>query len=151
MPAILAIILVPWQHHVTRIRHLLSPAADVADITLRHQAEDGRALSIDFSFTGGTFTAVSVYAPCVPAQRAAYFTHTLLPSLPADRQLLVGGDFNCVAGQLDVLGPDNAVLGRTTDYYDGLRNAETDQQLLYSHTPVPARLRASSPHPRPLT
>ena len=88
-----------------------APSADISHVALRHQAEDGRALSIDFSFTGGTFTAVSVYAPCVPAQRAAYFTHTLLPSLPADRQLLVGGDFNCVAGQLDVLGPDNAVIG----------------------------------------
>ena len=86
-------------------------------------------LSIDFSFAGGAFTAVSVYAPCVPAQRAAYFTQTLLPSLSADRQLLVGGDFNCVAGQLHVLGQDNAVLGRTTGYYDGLRIAETDRQL----------------------
>ena len=46
-----------------------------------------------------------------------------------DRQLLVGGDFNCVAGQLDVLGPDSSVLGRTTGYYDGLRIAETDRQL----------------------
>ena len=108
---------------------LLRPAADIADITLRHQAEDGRAPSIDFSFAGGAFTAVSVYAPCVAAQRAAYFTHTLLPSLPTDRQLLVGGDFNCVAGQLDVLGPDSSVLGRTTGYYDGLRIAETDRQL----------------------
>ncbi len=33
---------------------LLRPAADIADITLRHQAEDGRALSIDFSFAGGS-------------------------------------------------------------------------------------------------
>ena len=65
----------------------------------------------------------------MPAQRAAYFTQTLLPSLPTDRQLLVGGDFNCVAGQLDVLGPDSTVLGRTTGYYDGLRIAETDRQL----------------------
>ena len=86
-------------------------------------------MGIDFSFAGGAFTAVSVYAPCVAAQRAAYFTHTLLPSLPTDRQLLVGGDFNCVAGQLDVLGPDSSVLGRATGYYDGFRIAETDRQL----------------------
>ena len=71
-------------------------------------------------------TAVSVYASCVSAQRAAYFKQTRLPSLPADRQLLVGGDFNCVAGQLNVLGPDNAVLGSTTGYYDGLRITEGD-------------------------
>ena len=121
-----------WCHGSTTSRGvaiLLRPTADIADIALRHQAEDGRALSIDFSFAGGAFTAVSVYAPCVPAQRAAYFTQTLLPSLPADRQLLVGGDFNCVAGQLDVLGPDNAVIGRTPGYYDGLRIVETDRQL----------------------
>ncbi|CAL5228485.1 g11628 [Coccomyxa viridis] len=63
------------------------------------------------------------------AQRAAYFTQTLLPNIPTDRQLLIGGDFNCVARQLDVLGPDSSVLGRTTGYYDGLRIAETDRQL----------------------
>ena len=123
----------------------LRPAADIADITLRHQAEDGRALSIDFFFAGGAFTAVRVCAPCMAAQRAGCFTHTLLPSLQTDRQLLIGGDFNCVAGQLDVLGPDSSVLGRTTGYYDGLRIAETDRQLFGesgtrtgtpSHTPA---------------
>lgn len=87
---------------------LLRPTADIADISLRHQAGDGRSLSIDFTFAGGAFTAVSVYAPCVPAQRAAFFTQSLLPSLPANRQLLFGGNYNCVAGQLDVLGPNSS-------------------------------------------
>jgi len=85
-----------WCHGSTTSRGvaiLLSPSADISHVALRHHAEDGRALSIDFSFTGGTFTAISVYAPCVPAQRAAYYTQLPLPSLPADRQLLVGGDF----------------------------------------------------------
>ena len=44
-------------------------------------------------------------------------------------QHLVGGDCNCVAGRLDVLGPDSTVLARTTGYYVGLRIAETDRQL----------------------
>jgi hypothetical protein len=53
----------------------------------------------------------------------------LLLSLPADRQLLVGGDYKCVAGERNVLGPGNSVLGRTTGYHDGLRIVETDRQL----------------------
>ena len=63
-----------WCHGSTTsqgVAILLSPSADISNVVLRHQAQDGRALSMDFSFTGGTFTAVSVYAPCVPAQRAA--------------------------------------------------------------------------------
>ncbi|CAL5226899.1 g9772 [Coccomyxa viridis] len=87
---------------------------------------------------------------------AGSFTHTLLPSLPTDRQLLVGGDFNCVAGQLDVLGPDNSVLGRTTGYYDGLRIAETDRQLFdiwpegTTHLVLPAKPGWPHPVPSPL-
>ena len=69
----------------------------MADITVRHRSADGRILSADFTFAGGAFTVASIYAPCTAVGRAASFIRHLLPSLPAQRQLLLGGDFNCTA------------------------------------------------------
>ncbi|CAL8465446.1 g4982 [Coccomyxa elongata] len=53
----------------------------------------------------------------------------LLPSLPADRQLLVGGDFNCIAGQQDMLDPASPPGQRTLGYWTGLSHVETDHSL----------------------
>lgn len=57
---------------------------------------------MDLTHTGLPYTVVSVYAPAVAAERQAYFLQELLPSLPADRHLIMGGDFNCIAGQQDL-------------------------------------------------
>jgi exonuclease III len=61
--------------------------------------------------------------------RAAYFTQQLLPHLPQDRQLIVGGDFNCIAAQLDLLDPAVIPGTRLTGYHDGLRHVEAEGQL----------------------
>ncbi|CAL8466242.1 g5778 [Coccomyxa elongata] len=45
------------------------------------------------------YTVVCVYAPSVAAERPPYFTQFMLPSIPADRHLFLGGDFNFIAGQ----------------------------------------------------
>ncbi|MBF6614764.1 MAG: hypothetical protein IVW55_16765 [Chloroflexi bacterium] len=49
--------------------------------------------------------------------------------MPADRQLLVGGDFNCIAGQLDMLDPTGQPGQRTQEYWTGLRCVETDHRI----------------------
>ena len=89
-----------WSHGNSTSRGvaiLIRPAADISDIALRHSSADGRTLSVDFTYTRAAFTAINIYAPCTAADRSAYFTHSLLPTLPAQRQLLLVGDFSCIA------------------------------------------------------
>ena len=105
------------------------PQAQITNITARHISADGRTLMVDFTFCEAAFTAVSVYAPAVGAARAAYFRHSLLPLLPADRHLLLGGDFNCIAQQIGLLDPQGVLGGRLTGYLDGLRYVEAERQL----------------------
>ncbi|BDA40490.1 Transposon TX1 uncharacterized 149 kDa protein [Coccomyxa sp. Obi] len=78
---------------------------------------------------GHSYTVASVYAPAVAAERPAYFMQELPPSLPADRSLLVGGDFKCIAGQQDMLDAAGQPGQRTQGYWTGLRHVETDYQL----------------------
>ena len=121
-----------WSHYSTQscgVAVLISPRADVADIDQRHNSTDGRTLSIDFTFCGGAFTAVSAYAPSTADQRVPYFTRQLPQALTHGRQLLLGGDWNCIAEQLDILDPAGAPGARITGYFDGLRLVETDHQL----------------------
>ena len=92
-----------------------------------HQSADGRTLSVDFTFARGAFTVASAYAPCAAASRAAFFIQ-ILPNISAQRQLLLGGDFNCIADQLDILDPAGAAGGRMAGYYNGLRIIETEHQ-----------------------
>ncbi|BDA49663.1 LINE-1 retrotransposable element ORF2 protein [Coccomyxa sp. Obi] len=98
-------------------------------VTVRHSSATGRTLLVDFTFGGHSYTVASVYAPAVAAERPAYFMQELLPSLPADRSLLVGGDFNCIAGQQDMLDAAGQPGQRTQGYWTGLRHVETDYQL----------------------
>ena len=101
---------------------LFRAGAHIADISIRHQSADGRILSADFTFAGEAFTVASIYAPCTAAGRAVFFIQHLLPILSAQRQLLRGGDFNCIADQLNILDPAGAAGARMAGYYDGLRN-----------------------------
>ena len=121
-----------WSHGSAASRGvavLFRAAAHTADISIRHQSADGRILSMDFSFADGEFTIASIYAPCTAVDRAAFFIQHLLPSPPAQRQLLLGGDFNCIADQLDIVDPAGAAGARMAGYYDGLRIVETEHQL----------------------
>ena len=96
-----------------------------------HSNATRRTLLVDapFTFCGQPYTMVSVYAPAAAAERPQYYTQELLPSLQADRHLLVGGDFNCIAGQQDMLNPTGQPGQRTQGYWTGLRLVETDHHL----------------------
>ena len=104
-----------WCHGSTASRGVavLSRAgAHITDVSIRHQSADGRILSADSLFARGAFTVASIYAPCTAAGRATFSFQHLLPSLPAQRQPLLGGDFNCIAGKLDILDPAGAAGAR---------------------------------------
>ncbi|BDA46023.1 probable transposon TX1 uncharacterized 149 kDa protein [Coccomyxa sp. Obi] len=119
-------------HHTSQSRGvaiLFRQTADTSAVTVRHSSATGRTLLVDFAFGGHSYTVASVYAPAVAAERPAYFMQELLPSLPADRSLLVGGDFNCIAGQHDMLDAAGQPGQRTQGYWTGLRHVETDFQL----------------------
>lgn len=121
-----------WCHFTSQSRGvavLLRPTAPTAAVTVRHYSTTGRTLLVDFTFSGQPYTVASVYAPAAAAERQQYYTQELLPSLPASRCLLVGGDFNCIAGQLDMLDPAGQPGQRTQGYWTGLRLVETDHQL----------------------
>ena len=51
------------------------------------------------------------------------------PTFEQIRQRLVGGDFNWIAEQLDLLDPHGIPGGRHAGYYDGLRHVEAERQL----------------------
>ena len=119
-----------WCHFTSQSRGvavLLRPTASTAAITVRHCSTTGRTLLVDFTFCGQPYTVASVYAPAAAAERQQYYTQELLPSLPAARCLLVGGDFNCIAGQQDMAAGQPGQ--RTQGYWTGLRLVETEHQL----------------------
>ena len=64
------------------------------------------------------FSVVSVYAPSTSEHRQPFFAQQLLPYIPQGRHLIVAGDFNCVADDLDVT--PNAHGTRRTGYTGGL-------------------------------
>ncbi|CAL8468448.1 g7988 [Coccomyxa elongata] len=121
-----------WCHYTSQSRGvaiLFRATATTSNLTVRHSSATGRTLSVDFTFSGLPYTAVCVYAPSVATDRPHYYTQELLPSLPPDRHLLVGGDFNCIAGQQDMLDPASPPGQRTLGYWTGMRHVETDHSL----------------------
>ncbi|CAL8462154.1 g1685 [Coccomyxa elongata] len=84
-----------WCHYTSHSRGvsiLSRTTARTSNLTVRHSSATGRTLSVEFTFSGLPYTVVCVYAPSVAAERQHYFTQELLPHIPADRHLLVGGD-----------------------------------------------------------
>ncbi len=53
---------------------------------------------------GSHVTMASVYAPVERQERAPFFQQSLLPAMPIGTPLLLGGDWNCVAEDLDLVG-----------------------------------------------
>ena len=95
----------------------------LSDLQEVHSQEgQGRLLRIDLSWEDRPITVVGVYAPSVAGERQDFFLTSLSPLLPFDRQVIVGGDFNCVAGDLDVTR--NAQGRRRTGYAGGLQTVE---------------------------
>ncbi len=46
----------------------------------------------------------SVYAPVGRQERVPFFQQSLLPAMPIGTPLLLGGEWNCVAEDLDLVG-----------------------------------------------
>jgi exonuclease III len=79
--------------------------------SVQYSATDGRAIRVEWGPVGQRVAAISAYAPSLPAERPAYFQQNgtlaaaLQAGIGATAQLLVGGDFNCVMDQRDIIGP----------------------------------------------
>jgi len=88
----------PWVHGQRGVALLFSERA-VQDLEPRFLTADpqGRYISVTCTFDGQPFTVTSVYAPCTPEGRCAFFTQSLLPQLDPSHTHLAGGDFNCIA------------------------------------------------------
>ena len=67
-----------------------------SDVALRSRDESGRCIMVDYIMNESACSVASVYTPVERQDRCAFFTG-VVPALPTDRMLLVGGDFNCVA------------------------------------------------------
>ena len=115
-----------WAHGTTASRGVAIFVRDRIQLSELQAAEvpegQGRLLRIDFRWEDQPITVVGVYAPSVAGERQDFFLSSLSPLLPSDRQVFVGGDFNCVAGDADVT--QNAQGRRRTGYVGGLRVVE---------------------------
>ena len=63
----------------------------------------GRLLRVDFQLGTHVCSLIAVYAPAQPSERAAFYRERLSPMLQGcgTREIIMGGDFNCVASPLD--------------------------------------------------
>ena len=76
----------------------------LSGVTLAAADPHGRFVSAQSTLSGCCLTLASVYAPVERQDRASFFQHSLLPALPAGTPLALGGDWNCVAGDQDLVG-----------------------------------------------
>ena len=84
-------------------QHLI---AEGLEPVIEHQSPSGRVLKVSWVTPwGDRLAAVAVYAPCEPSQRNEFFWGEYLDSITSGTQdnLIVGGDFNCVMREEDVL------------------------------------------------
>ena len=78
----------------------------------------GRFVAAQGSLCGSETTIVSVYAPVDRQERTPFFRQQLQPALPTGVPLVVGGDWNCVAGDQDLVGGQPGT--RQHGFHDGL-------------------------------
>ena len=64
----------------------------------------GRFVAAQGNLSGNSVTMASVYAPVERQERAPFFQQRLLPAMSSGTPLLLGGDWNCVAEDLDLIG-----------------------------------------------
>ena len=69
---------------------------------------NGRFVAAQGNLCGCQITLASVDAPVERQERAPFFQHSLMPALPAGTPLALGGDWNCVAGDQDLVGDSQA-------------------------------------------
>ena len=81
------------------------PVVVDADGSGVHMDDEGRILRVDGVYNGEVpVSFLSVYAPCVAAERPDFFSSALPCLVPAQGLCFVGGDFNCVGHRLDQVG-----------------------------------------------
>jgi len=64
----------------------------------------GRFIAAQGTLSGSHVTMASVYAPVERQERAPFLQQSLLPAMSIGTPLLLGGDWNCVAQDLDLVG-----------------------------------------------
>ena len=114
-----------WAHGTTACRGvaiLIKASLALSDILVVGEDDQGRLLRVDFAWEDRPMTVISIYAPSIAADRQQFFLDSLSPLVPQDRQVLLGGDFNCVGTDLDVTR--NAWGRRRTGYIGGLQMVE---------------------------
>ena len=126
-----------WSHGTSASRGvalLFKHACLASEAALRSRDESGRCIVVDFMMNEVSCSAASVYAPVERQDRCTFFTSIVQPALPHDRQLLMGGDFNCVAdASLDQCRAGAAttnVVPRTVGYAGGLDVVEAAFDLV---------------------
>ena len=73
-------------------------------VTSVHSDPSGRFVVVQGDHSSQQISVASVYAPVERQDRTPFFVHSLLPALPVGSPLLLGGDWNCVAQDLDLVG-----------------------------------------------
>ena len=73
-------------------------------VTSVHSDPSGRFVVVQGDHSSQQVSVASVYAPVERQERTSFFVHSLLPALPVGSPLLLGGDWNCVAQDLDLVG-----------------------------------------------
>ena len=76
----------------------------LSNISLASIDPHGRFVAAQCNLCGGQVTLASVYAPIERQERAPFFLQCLVTALPARTPLVLGGDWNCVAGDQDLVG-----------------------------------------------
>jgi len=124
-----------WHHrtsHSGGVAVLFRAGLAVAQVRRAGADAAGRILRVDFTFESELFSVVSVYAPVqgsTSPSQAHFFLQDLAPLLPSDRKVLLGGDFNCVAGPEDVVGP-YVGHSRFEGHSEGLAHVESAHDLV---------------------
>lgn len=90
----------------------------------------GRLLRVDFEVGSKPLSLVCVYAPAEvgPAQ-TSFFIHDVMPFVPVDREVLLVGDFNCIASPQDRVGTSSSSQ-RLAVHRDGLDLVERRYALV---------------------
>lgn len=120
-----------WAHGSTASRGvaiLLRTNALLANATLYSSCPLGRSLRVDLDLDGSPASLVCIYAPVLQGARLAFFRQlqAILPHTGKD--ILLAGDFNCIADPADQQGGAGAV-GRLVGYGGGLQVVENSFQL----------------------
>jgi hypothetical protein len=96
-----------WHHGTSASRGvavLIRDSSGIHDARVTYRDGPGRILRVDFTYASLPMAVVNVYAPCVPAERAAFFRDALPLAMEGGGAILVAGDWNCVTRAGDKAG-----------------------------------------------